>query len=139
MSPEPPPTAPDPEAIARSIRQTYPDTDVVTMNGAAFSSLDREKHWPNFATVVWTDDFDHDLSRPGVFRLNVGVGRETFNRLVGSMAEPDYAALDRLFPPYRIRAAALDLDPQTKRRVRKTLGAMTSVSRSRPAQRPVPR
>jgi hypothetical protein len=36
--------------------------------------------------------------RPGVFRLNIGVGRETFERLVGSMAEPDYAALDRILP-----------------------------------------
>jgi hypothetical protein len=36
--------------------------------------------------------------RPGVFRLNIGVGRETFERLVGSMEAPDYAALDRLLP-----------------------------------------
>ena len=39
-----------------------------------------------------------DLSRPGVFRLNIGVGRATFERLVGSTTEPDYAAFDRILP-----------------------------------------
>ena len=37
-------------------------------------------------------------ARPDVFRLNIGVGKETFERLVGSMVEPDYAALDRVLP-----------------------------------------
>jgi hypothetical protein len=71
------------------------------MEGGAFFSLD-EKHWPNFATIVWTDDFDEgapsNLARPGVYRLNIGLGKETFRRLVGSIAEPDYAALDRVLP-----------------------------------------
>ena len=95
------PTGPDPEAITRTILDTWPDADLVTIEGGAFFSLDPEKHWPNFATIVWNDD-DYDegsnLSRPGVFRLNIGVGRATFERLVGSMADPDYAALDRLLP-----------------------------------------
>ena len=70
------------------------------MKGAAFFSLDPEKHWPNFATMVWTDDFDQasDLSRPGVFRLNIGASRETFDRLVGSIGDPVYTAIDRLLP-----------------------------------------
>ena len=33
-----------------------------------------------------------------MFRLNLGVGRATFERLVGGMAEPDYAAFDRILP-----------------------------------------
>ena len=102
MTTEPLPTGPDPEAIARSIRETWPETDVVEAMGAAFFSLDPEKHWPNFATIVTTDEHDvgtpSNLSRPGVFRLNVGVGRATFQRLVGSMADPNYAAFDRLLP-----------------------------------------
>ena len=70
------------------------------MKGAAFFSLDPEKHWPNFATIVWTDDFDQasDLSRPGIFRLNIGASRETFDRLVGSIGDPVYTAIDRLLP-----------------------------------------
>ena len=69
--------------------------------GATFFSLD-DKHWPNFATIVTTDEHDmgtpSNLARDGVFRLNIGVGRETYQRLVGSMNEPDYAALDQVRP-----------------------------------------
>lgn len=102
MTAEPLPTGPDPEAISRIILETWPETDVVEALGAAFFSLDPEKHWPNFATIVTTDEHDEgapsQLSRPGVFRLNIGVARATFERLVGSMAEPDYAAFDRFLP-----------------------------------------
>jgi hypothetical protein len=96
------PTGPDPEAITRTILETWPETDTVTAMGATFYSLDPEKHWPNFATIVTTDEHDEgepsNLARPGVFRLNIGVGRATFERLVGEMAEPDYAAFDRVLP-----------------------------------------
>ena len=100
MSPDVPPTGPDPEAITRSIRDMYPDSDVVTIEGGSFFSLDAERHFPNFATLVWSDDFDQasELSRPGVFRLNLGVGRATFDRLVGTIDDPDYAAFDRFLP-----------------------------------------
>jgi hypothetical protein len=102
MTTEPLPTGPDPEAITRTILEAWPDTDVVEALGAAFFSLDPEKHWPNFATIVTTDEHDEGapshLSRSGVFRLNIGVGRATFERLVGSMEEPDYAAFDRFLP-----------------------------------------
>ncbi|WP_447776117.1 DUF6194 family protein [Variovorax boronicumulans] len=56
-----------------------------------------------FATIVTKDsEFDSasNLNRPGVFRLNVGVGKETFRALFGD-AEPsgiDYTAFDRLMP-----------------------------------------
>ncbi|WP_198084767.1 DUF6194 family protein [Variovorax sp. E3] len=56
-----------------------------------------------FATIVTKDsDFDSasNLNRPGVFRLNVGVGKETFHALFGEQEEAgiDFAALDRLMP-----------------------------------------
>ena len=102
MTAESLPTGPDPEAITRIILERYPETDVVESMGAKFFSLDPEKHWPNFATIVTTDEHDEGapsrLSRRGAFRLNLGVGRETFDRLVGSMTEPDYAAFDRILP-----------------------------------------
>jgi len=102
MSPEPLPTGPDPEEITRNILERYPEADVVEAIGATFFSLDPEKHWPNFATIVTTDQHDEGapsrLSRPGTFRLNLGVGRETFERLVGWIAEPDFAAFDRILP-----------------------------------------
>jgi len=92
---------PDPAEITKWITETYPETIVAEAMGATFFSLD-ERHWPNFATIVTTDEHDmgtpSNLSRPGVFRLNIGVGKATFERLVGGQADPDYAALDTLVP-----------------------------------------
>ena len=94
-------SGPDPDEITSWITATRPDTVVATALGATFFSLD-EKHWPNFATIVTTDEHDmgtpSDLARPGVFRLNIGVGKETFERMVGSVNDPDYAALNRVIP-----------------------------------------
>jgi hypothetical protein len=102
MTTETPPTGPDPEAITRTILESWPDTDLTEALNARFFSLDPETHWPNFATIVTTDEHDEGapsrLSRAGVFRLNIGVGRATFERLVGSTTEPDYAAFDRILP-----------------------------------------
>jgi hypothetical protein len=95
------PTGPDPEAIIRFILETYPETVVAEALDATFFSLE-DTHWPNYATIVTTDEHDEgapsDLARPGAFRLNLGVSRETFQRLVGSMESPDYAAYDRVLP-----------------------------------------
>jgi hypothetical protein len=63
-----------------------------------------------FATLVTKDypgfDTASDLDRPGVFRVNVPVGRQGFAALFGHLpkahadhqAEYDYAALDRVVP-----------------------------------------
>lgn len=70
---------------------------------------DRSRTLP-FATIVTKDyegwDTASNLNRPGVFRLNIGVGRDTFRALFGQppTADPatnsdyDFAALDRLLP-----------------------------------------
>jgi hypothetical protein len=101
MSTESLPNGPDRETLIRLISDTWPDAVVATIQSAVFFSLD-EQHWPNFATVVWTDvhDMGHpsDLARPGVYRLNIGVGKETFERLVGSDTDPDFTAFDRILP-----------------------------------------
>lgn len=62
------PTGPDPEAIITYLTTTYPATDVVTIPAAWFFSLDPEKHWPNYATIVTNDEHDQasDLERPGL-------------------------------------------------------------------------
>lgn len=94
-------TGPNPDEITSWITTAYPHAVIARAMGATFFSLD-DKHWPNFATIVTTDEHDmgtpSDLARDGVFRLNIGVGRETFQRLVGSMKEADYAALDQVVP-----------------------------------------
>ena len=95
-----PPDGPDPDAITAYITATYPETFIARAMNATFFSLD-EKHWPNFATIVTTDEHDDasNLSRDGVFRLNIGsLSRETFARLVGGIESPNYTALDRILP-----------------------------------------
>jgi hypothetical protein len=95
------PVGPDSAAITHAILERYPETVVAEALGATFFSLN-QRNWPNYATIVTTDEHDEgapsDLARPDAFRLNIGVGRETFERLVGSMESPDYAAYDRILP-----------------------------------------
>ena len=94
-------SGPNPDEITDWITGTYPETVVGEAMGATFFSLDAS-HWPNFATIVTTDEHDmgnpSNLAREGVFRLNIGVGKATFDRLVGSATDPDFAALDVVIP-----------------------------------------
>lgn len=98
---EPMPDGPDLEQMIQLITDAFPDAVIARTDSAIFFSLD-ERHWPNFATIVWTDEHDEgapsDLAREGVYRVNVGVDRGTFQRLVGGMGDPDYAAFDRFLP-----------------------------------------
>ena len=55
-----------------------------------------------FATMVTKDygDFDNasNLNRPGVFRLNIGVSKETYESLFAGHAAHDFTAFDVLMP-----------------------------------------
>src|SRR3954462_1628805 len=66
------PTGPDPVAIREAILTRWPETAVAEAMAAVFFSLDPERHFPNFATIVTPDAHDEgapsDLARPGVFR-----------------------------------------------------------------------
>lgn len=101
MNAEQLPSGPDAEAVTRVILETWPDTVIAETDGARFFSLD-EANWPNYATIVWTDDFDEGapsrLARPGVFRVNIGLDRASFERVIGAPgdAAADPATLDRL-------------------------------------------
>jgi hypothetical protein len=94
-------SGPDADEITSWITSTYPETIVGEAMNARFFSLDASQ-WPNFATIVTTDEHDmgnpSDLARDGVFRLNIGVGKATFERLVDPAAEPDFAVLDTILP-----------------------------------------
>ena len=66
-----------------------------------FMHHDDEHHFP-FATIVTKDygDFDNlsNLDRPNVWRLNIGVSKETFDRLFPAGQNYDFAASDVLMP-----------------------------------------
>jgi len=62
----------------------------------------RDRKFP-FATIVTKDygDFDaaSNLNRPGVFRLNIGIDRETFHSKFGDdVSQFDFTALDLVMP-----------------------------------------
>jgi len=103
MSDEPLPAGPDPEAIIRQIVARHPETLIASAMGATFFSLDAS-HWPNYATIVTTDEHDEGApsrlaDRPGSFRLNLGVSRKTADRVARDAGENrDYAAFGRLLP-----------------------------------------
>lgn len=73
-----------------------------------------------FATLVTKDsEFDNasNLDRPGVFRLNIGVGKETFHALFGETdtAAIDYTALDSAGATSCVREDVLDQCDQPER------------------------
>jgi hypothetical protein len=55
-----------------------------------------------FATIVTKDygEFDNasNLDRPGIYRLNISLGRASYVALFGEAVDHDYTALDRLMP-----------------------------------------
>ena len=107
----------DEDGIRRYIAATFPGVDVQVEseeNGApeiawgdTFFIYDPERSFEGarrfpFATIVIKDygDFDDksQLDRPGVFRLNIGVSKETFANLFGEGGDHDFAQLDRPMP-----------------------------------------
>lgn len=91
----------DEATIRDYILRTCPGTTVVDAGGDSYFFTDPRQMHP-FATLVTSDAHDpaSDLNRPGVFRLNVGVGKATFQALFGAAdaADHDFTALDRLLP-----------------------------------------
>src|SRR5579872_1451999 len=110
----------DQDAIIQYVTDTFTGLDVLRPSdgpgaGDTFfiydpqHNLEPKHQWP-FATIVTKDygDFDNssNLNRPDVFRLNIGVSRDTFRALFGyapgedtsTSADYDFAALDQLMP-----------------------------------------
>lgn len=95
----------DENSIRSHIQTAFPDSRTVVASsesdapevawGDTFFFAGREEANPHafpFATIVTKDygDFDNasNLNRPGVFRLNIGLSRETFRSLFGGSFSP---------------------------------------------------
>ena len=124
----------DPERIIKFIAEQLPGAVVETADeasgapeiawGDTFIYLRPGERMP-FATIVTKDypDFDAEsqLDRPGVFRLNIGVGKARFTELLGyppaehpgHASEFDYTAFDRLLPhpAYAVQAWVSFVNP----------------------------
>jgi len=88
-------------AIREYIAQTLVGVDIIDASGGTFFFFDPEHKFP-FATITTSDEYDQasNLNRPGVFRLNIGVTKQTFQSVFGTAAdrEWDFTALDQLMP-----------------------------------------
>ena len=107
--------------ISRYITETFEGVDVVTDSGNSFffynpdSNLPPDHRFP-FVTIVTSDIYDQfsNLNRSSVFRLNIGIGKQTFRSLFGDPARSsgrdnaeisgenfsdyDFTALDQVMP-----------------------------------------
>ena len=113
-------------------------------------NLDPSRRLP-FATIVTKDygDFDNtsQLNREGVFRLNIGVSRDTFRALFGyapgedtpTSSDYDFAALDRLMPHpvYAPQSwvCVLNPSPETFETVKPVLAEAYSIVEARHSKR----
>lgn len=95
----------DQDEVLTYLKKTFADVEFVGANGSFFiyhapGGTVPEKTFP-FATLVTTDEYDQvsNLSRAGVFRLNIGVSRLTFKALFKDGEQTcDFTALDKLMP-----------------------------------------
>jgi hypothetical protein len=90
--------------VIEYIMKTFPDVETTQAYGydMFFYRTDRKL---SFATLISEDyDYDHvsNLNRPGVYRLNVGVSKQTFESLFGksdvNLEEYDFTAVDKIMP-----------------------------------------
>ncbi|QBD75626.1 hypothetical protein EPA93_06245 [Ktedonosporobacter rubrisoli] len=107
--------------INQYITDTFEGVDVVTDSGNSFffhnpDSTIPPDHRVPFVTLVINDLYDQfsNLNRPSVFRLNIGIGKQTFRSLFGEPSLPsdrdsaaisgenessyDFTALDQIMP-----------------------------------------
>jgi hypothetical protein len=128
----------DQDAIIQYIADTFAGVEVMRPTdgpgaGDTFffydprRNIDPTRRLP-FATIVTKNYIDFDefsnLNRPDVFRLNIGVSKDTFHALFGHPADEsgtksadyDFAALDRLMPhpAYARQSWVCVLNPATE-------------------------
>jgi hypothetical protein len=90
--------------ITDYILNSFVGVETTTTLGYTFFFYGSERMLP-FTTIATTDnegDRASNLDRPGVFRLNIGVRKQTFQALFGTgsvdVSVYDFTALDTLMP-----------------------------------------
>jgi hypothetical protein len=94
----------DEKRITEYIMSTFMGVETMTTLGYTFFFYGSDRMLP-FATIATTDnegDRVSHLDRPGVFRLNIGVSKQTFLTLLGTdkvdVSAYDFTALDTIMP-----------------------------------------
>ena len=90
--------------ITSYFTNTFENVETVLNMGYTFFFY-RDDHMHAFATIASTgNEYERisNLDRPGVYRLNIGVSRETFRSLFGTkkinVSDFDFALLDTILP-----------------------------------------
>ena len=91
-------------SIVDDIMKTFSEVETTTAFGYTFFFY-KSDHILPFATLISSDqDYDRisNLDRPGVFRLNIGVSKQTFQSLFGTgkvdVSSYDFTVLDVIMP-----------------------------------------
>lgn len=94
----------DEAAMIQYITETFAGVETTTAYGYTFLFYGSERKLP-FATLAASDnEYDRvsKLDRPGVFRLNIGVRKPTFQSLFGTgnvdVSAYDFSTLDTIMP-----------------------------------------
>jgi hypothetical protein len=94
----------DESFITSYIISTFENVETAVNMGYTFFFYRDDRMLP-FATIASTgNEYERvsDLDRPGVYRLNIGVSRETFQSLFGKskvdLSAYDFTALDTIMP-----------------------------------------
>ena len=94
----------DESFITSYITSTFENVETAVNMGYTFFFY-RDDHMHAFATIASTgNEYERisNLDRPGVYRLNIGVSRETFKSLFGTnkinVSDYDFTALDTIMP-----------------------------------------
>ena len=91
-------------SVVDYITKTFAEVETTTGFGYTMFFHKSDRKLP-FATLI-SSDYDYDrisnLNRPGVFRLNIGIGKQTFQSLFGTakvdVNSYDFTALDAIMP-----------------------------------------
>ncbi len=134
-------------SIAKYITDTFLGVEIAENLGYTFFFYGADHKLP-FATIA-TADNEYDrvskLDRPSVFRLNIGVSKQTFQTLFGTekvdLGGYDFAALDKIMPhpDYARQFFVCVLNPSdsTFERVRALLAEAFSLAVRRQTKRKV--
>ena len=94
----------DETSLTQYITSTFPNVETSENFGYTFFFYGAD-HVVPFATLAASDnEYDRvsNLDRPGVYRLNIGLTRETFEALFGAgkvdVSAYDFTALDTIMP-----------------------------------------
>jgi hypothetical protein len=94
----------DEKNITDYIINTFAGVETATALGYTFFFYGSDRMLP-FTTIATTDnegDSISNLDRPGVFRLNIGVSKQTFQSLFGTgkvdVSAYDFTVLDTIMP-----------------------------------------